>query len=136
MADETSICAALAGIIGNVPGLRVSPNFISQINPPMAIVMPGRNAGFKFDTLEGAASFNYRVEIAVSYAEDASSVALLHSYISTTGASSIYAQFQATPRVAGVFDSCLPAGFQQYGLREWAGQQYFMATIPLSVMAT
>lgn len=136
MADETAICAALAGIVGNISGLRVYPNFVAQVNPPFAVIMPGRNVGFKYDTLDQAASFNFRVEIGVQYVEDASSIGALQAYLATSGPSSIYAQFYTTQRVAGAFDSVLAAGFIQYGLREWAAQQYFMATIPLTVLAT
>jgi hypothetical protein len=133
--DETAICTQIATVLNGVGGLRAFGNFQAQVNPPAAVVLPGANTGFKYDSLDGAVTFNIRIDIFVSYVEDASSVAQLQSYLATTGTSSVYAALLANQRSA-VYDSILPAGFTRYGLRELAGQQYFAATVPCTILAS
>lgn len=135
--DETAVCNAVATALAAVPGLRIYPNFQAQVNPPACVIMPGPNAALKIETFEDASTLTLRLEVLVQYAEDSGSVAQLQSFIATTGPASIYAVVHANPRPApAVFDSYIAQGFQRYGLREWAGVQFFAATIPLLVMGS
>ena len=135
--DETAVCNAISTLLSaNLPALRVYPNFQAQINPPCCVIMPGPNVALKLDTFDDASTLTLRLELAVEYAQDSSAVAQLQGFLATSGPNSIYAVIHANPRPAPtVFDSVIATGFQRYGIREWAGQQYFMATIPLEVLA-
>jgi len=135
MADLTAICNGLAAAVGLVPGLRVSPTFVAQVNPPAAIIMPQPGLGVKFDTIDGGVSYPLRVVLLVSYTEDASSVALMNGYLASTGPSSVLAAIKANPRLAGVYDYANVESVRGYGLREWAGQQYLGADVVVNVMA-
>lgn len=135
MADLTAVCNGLAAVIGQIPGLRVSSQFVAQVNPPAAIILPQPQQALKFDTLDGGTSYLLRVVLLASYTEDTSSVALMNSWLATTGASSLNAVIRANPRLAGVYDFANLESIRGYGLMEWAGQQYLGAQALVTVMA-
>lgn len=136
MADLTSACNALASVLNGITGLRVSPTFQAQVNPPAAIIMPQTSQSLRFDTLGGGISYLLRVVLLVSYIEDASSIALMNGYLATTGASSVAAIIKANPSLGGAVESANLDMFRGYGLMDWAGQQYLGAQGLVTVMAT
>ncbi len=135
MADLGAICAGLAATIGTIPGLRVSPVFTANVNPPQAVIMPVTGQGLKFDTLDGAVSYAIRVVLLVEFGQDSSSTAALNGYISTTGANSLSQVIKNNPRLAGVYDYVTMDSIRGYGLMEWSGTQYLGTTAMLTVMA-
>jgi hypothetical protein len=136
MADLTSVCNALATVLDTIPGLRVSSGFTSQVNPPMAIVMPQPSQSLRFDTMGGGISYLLRIVILAQYVQDSSSVNQLNSYMATTGQFSIAAVILANPRLGGAAESVNLDSMRGYGLMEWAGQQYLGAQGLVTVLAT
>lgn len=135
MADLNAICNGLAATIGQISGLRVSPVFVSNVNPPQAIILPVTGQALKFDTLDGGVTYSIRVVLLVQYAEDTSSTTALNGYISTTGTSSLAQVIKNNPRLAGVYDYVTMDSIRGYGLMEWSGQQFLGTTASLTVMA-
>src|SRR6266487_3308303 len=131
MADLTSVSNALATVLGAIPGLRVSGQFVSQVNPPAAIVMPQPGQSFRFDSFGGGISYMLRVVILVSYTQDTSSVTLLNAYLASTGPASIAAAIRANPSLSGACESADMEAVRGYGLMDWAGQTYLGAQIPV-----
>jgi hypothetical protein len=136
MADLTSVCNGLATVLDTIPGLRVSSGFTSQVNPPMAVVMPQPSQSLRFDTMGGGISYLLRVVLLAQYAQDSSSVNQLNSYLATTGQFSVAATILANPRLGGAAESVNMDSVRGYGLMEWAGQQYLGAQILVTVLAT
>lgn len=135
MADLTSVCDALTAILDAIPGLRASSGFTSQVNPPQAIVMPQPGQHLRFDSFGGGVSYILRVVLLTTYGQDTSSVALLNSYLATSGPSSISAAIQAAQKNAAW--ECIDMDSSRgYGLMDWAGQTYLGTQIPVTVMAT
>lgn len=136
MADLTAASNAVAAVLATVPGLRVNSGFTSQVNPPMAIVMPQPSQALRFDTFDGGITFFLRTVVLVSMTEDTSSVALLNAFMATTGSSSIEAALKANPRLNGAVDYCVMDSIRGYGMMEWAGQQYLGFQALMSVFAS
>jgi hypothetical protein len=135
VADLAAIRQALATALGGIAGLRVSPVFQAQVNPPQVIIMPQPRQALRFDALGGAVSYPLRIILLASYTEDASSQALMDSYLASSGASSIAAALAANPTLSGAVDYCNMDTVTGYGLMEWAGQQYLGSQILLTVAA-
>jgi len=135
MADLAAIRQALATALGGIAGLRVSPIFQAQINPPAAIIMPQPQQVLRFDALGGADSYLLRIVLLGSYTEDASSQSLMDSYLASSGSSSIAAALAANPTLSGAVDYCNMDSVRGYGLMDWAGQQYLGAQILLTAAA-
>lgn len=135
MADLTAVCNGLAAVLGQIPNLRVSPQFTAQVNPPAAIILPQPGQSLRFDSFGGGVSYLLRVVLLASYTEDTGSVALMNSWLASTGPSSVSAVIAANPRLAGVYDYATVDSIRGYGLREWAGQQYLGADVVVTVMA-
>lgn len=135
MADLSAICAGLAATIGTIPGLRVSPQFVSIVEPPAAVILPVTGQGLKFDTLDGGVTYALRVVLLAQYSQDTSSVAAINSYIATTGTYSLAQVIKNNPRLPGVYDYVTMDSLRGYGLMEWGGQQYLGTTAFLTVMA-
>lgn len=136
MADLTAVCNALATTLSTIPGLRVSPSFVSQVNPPAAIIMPQPAQSLRFDTLGGGISYLLRVVVLTGYTEDQSSTALMNSYLASTGPSSVNAVIKADPHLGGAVESANLDAVRGYGLNDWAGQTYLMSQFLVTVMAT
>jgi hypothetical protein len=136
MASLASVRQALATALGVIPGLRVSPVYQSQINPPAAIIMPQPRQSLRFDALGGTVSYLLRIVLLGSAVEDTSSQALMDGYLATTGTSSIAAALAANPTLSGSCDYCNMETVNGYGLMEWAGETYLGTQILLTVAAT
>lgn len=140
MADLNALRQALATALSVIPGLRVFPDFVSAPSPPAAIILPGTGGTggqvMRFDALGGAVSYLCRIILLVSYTEDASSQALMDSYLSSTGTSSIAAALAANPRLGGACDYCNMEQARGYGLMTWAAQEYLGTQIPVTIAAS
>lgn len=136
MADLTSVRNALAAALSGISGLRVVPENQSQVNPPMALVLPQPQQVLRFDTLGGGISYLLRIILLVSYVEDLSSQLLMDSYLASTGTSSIAAALKANPTLSGAVDYCNVDSVRGYGLMDWAGQQYLGSQLLVTAAAT
>lgn len=136
MADLTAVCTSVGNVLATIPNLRVNSQFVSQINPPAAVVMPQPGQSLRFDTLDGGITYFLRVVLLVSLTEDTSSVSLLNSYLATTGTLSVSQALRLSPRAAGVYDYAIMDSVRGYGMMEWAGQQYLGAQLLVQAMAS
>lgn len=134
MADLTAARVALAKTLSDIAGIRASPIFTAQVNPPAAIVMPQGRQSIRFDALGGSISFLLMVQLLASYAEDSGSQAQLDAWIGT-GPNSVRAALLTDPTLGGVVDDANLDSIGNYGLTEWAGQTYLGARCMISVMA-
>ena len=92
----TAIRQAIADTLSSaIPGLRGTTNPLRP-NLPCAIVVPVQGSFASYSqTMDGAVTYRADVIVAVSNADGDSGFADLDSYISTTGANSIWAAIQA-----------------------------------------
>lgn len=134
MADLSAVRAALAATLDTIPGLRVSPIFVSQVNPPMAVIMPQPRQVLRFDTFGEGVSFMLMIQLLAAFGEDSGSQAQLDAYLGT-GPGSIEAALIADPTLGGVADNANIDTIGRYGLTEWAGQSYLGAQCMITVMA-
>lgn len=146
MADLAAVRAALAATIQanvtiNGQPLPCSPILQGQVNPPMALIAPQPGQSIVFDTMDGglgypgSVTYHLRVIMLVSNGEDFSAQALIDNLLSTSEAGSVIAAIQNNPRLGGAVHYAVPTTAHGYGLREWAGQQYFGADLLVSVAA-
>ena len=136
MADLTAVCNGVATVLSQIPGLRVSAQYVSQVNPPEAIIIPQPQQALRFDTLDGGISYLLRVIILCTYAQDSSSVSQMNSFLATTGPSSIPSIIKNNPRLAGTYDYLVLESTRGYGLMTWAGQEYLGCQFMVTAMAS
>lgn len=144
MADFQAACTALAATIqaNTTPSLTCYGQYRSQINPPMAYVVPQPGQLIVFDTLDlggtgvGAVTYHVRVPMFVSYAEDESSTALLNSYLSTNEPGSVINAIMLNDRLGGVVDFAVVTTAHSYGLRTVGDQQYLACDLLVSIAAS
>ncbi len=129
MASLTTIRQALSDTVDNVPGLRAFPTFQSQVNPPVAIIIPQRGQMMTWDTEDNSVTYFLQIVLLVSYGEDASSQAALDALLDSTGANSVLGALRASPSLGGQVNYCIPVSVGGYGTTEWAGSQYYGCTI-------
>lgn len=144
MADLQAVCNALAATIqaNTTPPLTCYGQYRSQINPPMAYVVPQPGQLIVFDTLDGgqsyvgAVTYHVRVPMFVSYTEDESSTALLNSYLSTNESGSVINAIQMNDRLGGAVDYAVVTTAHSYGLRTVGEQQYLACDLLVSIAAS
>jgi hypothetical protein len=133
MASVSALRVALANTIAAVPGLRVSPTYISVVNPPQAVVMPSPGSIVEWVALGDVVNYNFRVPVLVTYAEDASSQAALDALLDESSSTSVLSVLRANPTLSGACSWAIPTSVSTYGLMEWAGVQYFGTNFMVTV---
>lgn len=136
MADLTAVCNGIAVVLQQIPGLRVSAEYVSQVNPPAAIVIPQPQQSLRFDTMDGGISYLLRIILLVSYVQDTSSVSAMNAYLATTGPNSVALAIKNNPRLAGTYDYAVLESARGYGLMSWGGQEYLGCQFTVTVMAS
>jgi len=144
MADLQAACNALAATIqaNTTPPLTCYGQYRSQINPPMAYVVPQPGQLIVFDTLDGGAAYagavtyHVRVPIFVSYTEDESSTAALNAYLSTNAPGSVINAITMHSRLGGAVDFAVVTTAHSYGLRTVGDQQYLACDVLVSIAAS
>jgi len=96
--------------------------------PPAAIVIPNRPAILYGVTMDGEVTVNLLAIVVLSAANDNTGQVALNAIISSSGAKSINAAVQADPSLGGTCEFAVVQQVSQYGLIEYAGQQYMGAT--------
>ncbi len=136
MADLTAVCNGLAVVLQQIPGLRVSAEYVSQVNPPMAVIMPQPQQSLRFDSMDGGVSYLLRIVVLLTYAQDSSSVTQMNAYLATTGTQSIPSVIRNNPRLAGTYDYLVLESTRGYGLTTWGGQEYLGCQFTVTAMAS
>lgn len=133
MASLSDIRTALANQLATISGLRTSAQYVSQINPPMAVILPASGVNVQPRTLDGSEDYQLIIHLLVAYTEDSSSQALLDGYLDPSGATSIQAALRANPSLGGKVMYAVTGPVAGYGLLDWAGQQYLGTRVPVTV---
>jgi hypothetical protein len=130
MALISDIRDALAARIDTIPGLRATAVVTGQVSVPVAIVRPAAGVFITYDeTFDGAAAFVFDVTLLVSTASDRTAQALLDSYLSGTGSSSVLGCLQQDPTLGGVVSFSALISGSGYGNIDYSGVTYLGATL-------
>lgn len=150
MANLSVVRAALANQIQEYafPALRVNANPLDQINPPCAMILPGkpvakygRTLGGPFANLGGtiyaATDINLDIIILVSHATTTDRMQQnLDQWLGFENDAEVVSVAMAIEKdisLGGVVEWCVPETCDSYGPIEWSGQSYFGARIHCSV---
>jgi hypothetical protein len=128
----SQVRAALADTIGNVPGLRASPQFTAVVSPPCAVVLPAPEFIHYGETSDGALEYMFEVILLVSESDDRAAQNLLDGYLSAGGPASVPAAILADPSLDGTADYCVVTRALRYGFLDWAGVSYLSARLMIT----
>jgi hypothetical protein len=132
MTSPSEVREALAAYItANITGLRGLTDPGSIANPPVAVVLPvqGTYIDYTVALEHGVTEINLRVVILVSRASERTAMPLLDGYLAPYGTSSIPAAILKDPTLGGACDYCIPQEAIFDGEINWAGIDYFGATV-------
>lgn len=139
MADIAVIRSALATRITASTGLRALPEARDQVNPPVAVILPGAPLVVYGATLDGAFTVNLRVLLLISDAAPEEKVQrALDAYLGIgagTTASSIPAAIMADTTLGGAVHFAEPMQVSQYNRVEYNGVLYLGARLEVSIGA-
>jgi hypothetical protein len=150
MANISTIRTALANQIAEYafPALRVEANPYDQINPPCAMILPGKTVAKYGRTLGGplqslggtqyaATDFNLDVLVIVSHASTIERVQQnLDQWLGFEQDETAVSVPMAIDRditLGGVVEWCVPDNCDSYGPIEWNGTMYFGARIHCAI---
>ena len=129
-----AVRAAVASYLTSSIGLRATANRFQQINPPMAVVMPQTGSFIRYSqTFDAETDYNLRAIILVSEGDSLSGQDSLDTYLSPTGASSVYAAVQRDPTLGGAVSFAVVVEATAYGLMNFQGIDYLAAHLVLNV---
>lgn len=135
MADYDGIRNGLATLLKSKTGLRSYPDAPGSISPPCVVVLPGKPAITYGETLDGEVNLSLLAIVLLSAANETSGQQHLDAYLASTGTKSVNAAVNSDPTLGGTCEFCVTVGVQQYGIIEYAGQQYIGATFVLQAGA-
>ncbi len=135
MSDFNAIAAALATTISTATGITSFGYAPGQVVPPAAVVIPNRPAILYGQTFDGEVTINLLAIVMLSAANDNTGQAALNAVISSSGTKSIAAAVQGDTKLGGTCEFAIVQQVTQYGLIEYAGQQYMGATFTVQVGA-
>jgi hypothetical protein len=135
VADYDGIRQGLAAAITAQTGLRASGDAPGSISPPCAVIIPGRPAITYGETMDGEVDLNILAVVLLSAANDTSGQQSLDAYLASSGAKSVNAAVNADPTLGGKCEYAVVNAVQQYGMIDYAGQQYIGATFLIQVGA-
>lgn len=135
MADYDAIRQGLATAITAGTGLRAFADVPGAVSPPCCVILPGRPAITYGVTLGGEVNLNLMAMVLLSAASDTYSQQALDEYLSTSGDKSVNAAVEDDPTLGGTCEYAVTTGVQQYGLIDYAGQQYMGATFMIQAGA-
>jgi hypothetical protein len=128
MADFDGARQGLAGVISAKTGIRAMGDAPGAISPPVCVVIPGRPAISYGQTLDGEVNLMLLAVVLLSAANDTYGQQHLDAYLASHGPKSINAAVSSDPTLGGTCEFAVTIGCQQYGIIEYAGQQYIGAT--------
>lgn len=139
MADVSAIRAALAAQITAKTGLRALGDAPGQVNPPVAVILPGTPFVHFGDTFDGSLTVNLRVLLILSDAPPVERVQrALDAYLGIGGDTTtalIPGAIMADPTLGGVAQWCMPMAVSTYHTIEYAKETYFGARLEVQVGA-
>lgn len=144
MADLATIRNALASTIqaNTTPSLACLGYAPSQVNPPMAYVIPQPGQLMVFQTLDGGAvytgalDYHMRVVLVVSGTDDQSAQQALDAMLSTNEPGSVINAISMNDRLGGAADYCAVTTAHSYGLRFIGDIQYLCCDLLVTVGAS
>lgn len=131
----SAIRAALAATLQNqVSGLRATANRVSQINPPMAVIVPATGTIARYSvTMDGEADYTVRVILLVAPGDSTGGEDLLDPYVATSGPQSIWAAVQASQTLGGVVSFAAVTEATGYGIMNMTGIDYLGCSFIVSI---
>lgn len=118
MVEWGDVRAGMATVLGEIDGLRVHDVWPAGINPPAALIRPGRSDILTETTFAGAPDLFLDVEMVVA---DKGGVERaqrdLDPYLDPTGAKSIIAAVYADPTLDGACSDVILIGISNWGGR-------------------
>jgi hypothetical protein len=135
VADYDGIRQGLATLLHTRTGLRAHADAPGAISPPCVVVIPGRPAISYGETMDGEVNLNLLAIVLLSAANETYGQQHLDSYLASHGSKSINAAVNSDPTLGGTCEFAVTVGCQQYGLVDYAGQQYIGATFLLQAGA-
>jgi len=129
----SSVRSGLATRLATISGLMAYAKAPGQIQPPAAIVIPGKPLGEYNEASGGLALLNLRVVLLVQRADDEQAQTSLDAYLDPTGTSSVKAAIEADGTLGGSAHYAWVARVDDYGSVEWAGVEYLGATFDVEV---
>jgi hypothetical protein len=144
VADLGAIRAGLAALLTAQTGVRAHADAPGSISPPCAVILPGRPAILYGQTMgtditvygEGEVTVNLLVIVLLSAANDVAGQDRLDKYVSSSGSQSVNAAVNKDPTLGHTVEFAVVQAVQQYGLVEYAGQQYMGATLTIQAGAS
>jgi hypothetical protein len=125
---------AVATYLTTTIGLRATANRFGAISPPMAVVAPQTGSLIRYSvTLDGETDYTLRAIILVSEGDSASGQDAMDTYLSPTGANSVYAAVQADPTLTGAVSYAAVIEATGYGLMNWNGVDYLACSLVLNI---
>jgi len=129
-----AVRAAYATWLTSKMGLRATPNRFQQINPPMAVIMPATGTFISYArTFDGETDYTLRAIILVSEGDSVSGQDLIDTYLSPSGANSVYAAVQADPTLGGQVSFAAVIEATAYGLMNFNGVDYLAAHLTTQI---
>jgi hypothetical protein len=128
VADYNNCRDGLASVLSQVTGIRAFGEAPGAISPPCAVVIPGRPAITYGETLDGETDLNLLAVILLSAANDTSGQENLDDYLDSHGPKSVNAAVNSDPTLRGTCSYAVVVGVNQYGIIDYAGQNYIGAT--------
>lgn len=142
MPTITEIREALATRFATIPGLRVHAEAPGQINPPVAIIIPGMgnqtsqgSAVVSYDSTfaRGSNDYLFTAKLVVAKPDDRTAQNKLDSYLSVDGANSLYTALDTDSTLGGLVSFARLKNVYFYGLVPWGNIDYFGADILIEV---
>lgn len=132
---------ALAAKMSEIDGLRGIAIVDSEINPPVAVVVPGSistrgHTVVEYDSTfaNGSHCYYFTVQIAVSTVVNRTAQALVDEYISPDGTKSIKTVLENDMTLGGLVSWAKVISCSHYGMTNWNSVQYLGASLIVEVM--
>lgn len=138
-ASITEVREAIALVINSAGlGIRALPVVESQINPPVAVVVPGggpERGVIHYDSTmaNGSHDYVFSIMIAVDPTINRISQTSVDDFISPDGPKSLKTALEADPSLGGVVSFVRATSVTHYGFVKWNGVDYMGATMMLEV---
>jgi hypothetical protein len=135
VADYDGIRKGLATVLAAQTGIRAHADATGAISPPCAVILPGRPAISYGQTMDGEVNLNLLAIILLSAANENYGQVNLDAYLNSHGAKSINAAVNSDPTLGGTCEYAVTVAVQQYGIIDYAGQNYLGATFLIQAAA-
>jgi hypothetical protein len=130
----SAIRAAYASFLTAQTGIRATANRVSQVNPPMALILPVTGSVASYGrTMDGQANYMMRAVVLVSLADSTFGEDVLDAYLATDTPQSIQAAVAADPTLGGIAANAVVLEATGYGEMNIAGVDYLACSFVTEV---